>query len=74
MPRESGASSNPRRIRWLLDRPFSRAMTMEVMQLFPDASLGGIGPNGLFFDEIISTIIQRLRPAALVTGVIRGQI
>src|SRR5712671_7407375 len=27
MPRESGASSNPRRIRWLLDRPLSRAMT-----------------------------------------------
>jgi hypothetical protein len=27
MPRESGASSNPQRIRWLLDRPLSRAMT-----------------------------------------------
>src|SRR6266436_2948445 len=39
MPRESGASSNPRRIRLLLDRPLSRAMTCKRCNYFPGACL-----------------------------------
>src|SRR5258705_12406847 len=50
MPRESVAKAGHpvtpgaercalNRIRWLLDRPLSRAMTREVTHLFPDESL-----------------------------------
>src|SRR5260221_12830971 len=50
MPRESGASSNPRRIRWLLDRPLSRAMT-----LLRESSIGSEA-RGLVDDRLIDEL------------------